>query len=52
MATKGKMGPTKGPKKKEMKKEMKKEEMMIPPMKKGGSTPSYKKGGSMGKKMK
>jgi hypothetical protein len=47
MATKGKMGPTKGPKRKEMKKE----EMMTP-MKKGGSTPSYKKGGSMGKKMK
>ena len=45
MATKEKMGPTKGPKK------MKEKEMM-PPMKKGGSTPSYKKGGSMSKKMK
>jgi hypothetical protein len=51
MTIKRKMAPTKGPKK--MKKDgMKKEEMMIPPMKKGGSTPSYKKGGSMGKKMK
>lgn len=44
MATKSKMTPKKGAK-------TMKEDMM-PPMKKGGSTPSYKKGGSMGKKMK
>jgi hypothetical protein len=44
MATKGKMAPAKKGAKKM------KEEMMMPPMKKGGSMPSYKKGGSMGKK--
>lgn len=33
-------------------KKMKKEKEEMTPMKKGGSTPSYKKGGSMGKKMK
>ncbi len=42
MATKGKMAPAKKGAKK-MKDEM-------DPMKKGGSMPSYKKGGSMGKK--
>lgn len=48
MATKSKMAPVKKGAKK-MKETM---TPMMPPMKKGGSTPSYKKGGSMGKKMK